>query len=341
MRRRVILFLVLTGSTLLAACGQATDTAMDDAREEAIVVYAAFEDDEKLRNLLAKYTEESGVLVIVRRGKPEAIVNDLIGNKISPPADLLLTKSVVEVWRAAEEGALRPVFSDVVRERSPAWSHDPDELWFGLNFRTAVIVHNMPALIDTNVLDFAGLAEQRFSDSVCLSSSANDVNRMVVAMMIEALGDRPAEVAVRGWMHNLAQPVFDTEMQLVGAIRAGSCRIGIASSTAVALARQDGHEPDLSILVPAETYADIDGIGVARHARNPDGAVKLLEWLFSKETQAASAQANLAYPVNAKAAYTALLTAAGRANVSRRNVGLVAWHEADARQLAKRAHYRE
>ena len=112
-----------------------------------------------------------------------------------------------------------------------------------------------------------------------------------------------------------------------------------AETSAVAMAMQDDQKPELSILVPAETYADIDGIGVARHARNPDGAAKLLEWLFSKEAQAANTQANLTYPVNAKTAHMALLSAAGRANVSRKNVGLVAWHEDDASKLAERAHY--
>ena len=339
MGRCVTLCLILTGSTLLTACDQATDNITDNVRQEAVVVYAAFENDEKLRSLLAKYTEESGVLVIIRHGNPEAIVNDLISNKISPPADLLLTKSVTDVWRAAEEGALRAVFSDFVRERSPAWSHDSDDLWFGLSYRTAVIIHNMPVLADTNMLDFAGLAEQRFSDSVCLSSAANEVNRTVIAMMIETLGVRPTEMAVRGWMDNLAQPVFATEAQLVDAIRAGSCRIGIASSTAVALALQEDQQPNPSILVPAGTYADIDGIGIARHTSNPDGAMKLFEWLFSKDAQAANAQANLVYPVNMKVAHTAPLSAAGRQNVSRKNVGLVAWHAADASKLAERAHY--
>jgi hypothetical protein len=58
------------------------------------------------------------------------------------------------------------------------------------------------------------------------------------------------------------------------------------------------------------------------------------------KVQAANAQASLVYPVNMKAAHTELLGAPGRANVSSKNVGLVAWHDLDAAKLAERAHYR-
>ncbi len=66
----------------------------------------------------------------------------------------------------------------------------------------------------------------------------------------------------------------------------------------------------------------------------------LFERLFTRMTQAANAQASLAYPVNMKAAHAATLNATGRANVSSKNVGLVAWHIVDATKLAERACYR-
>jgi len=327
-------------SIVLAACNQAPATAATAVRSEPVVVYAAFEDDTYLQDLFAEYSEESGVLVIVRRGESAGIVDDLIENKISPPADLLVTQSVTDIWRAAEEGALRALYSDFVRERSSAWSRDPDDLWFGLSYRTAVIVHNTAGLAGEGVPDFAALAEPRFANALCLSSSANAVNRTVIAMLIETMGVRPAEIAVRGWIGNLALPVFDTEAQLIAAIDAGSCRFGIASSTAFAAAMRADPRPGISVLPPDTTYANIDGIGVARHARNPDGAVALVEWLFSTDAQSAHAKQSLMYPANTSAKYANTLDAAGPENVSSKNVGLVAWHEEAAAKLAERARYR-
>ncbi len=340
MRSATVTALITAVSVLLAACDRAPEKPGDDSRQEPVVVYAAFEDDAQLRDLFAAYTEQTGVMVIVRRGEAKSIVNDVIENRISPPADVLMTRSVTDVWRAAEEGALRPMFSVSAREQLPAWSRDPDDLWLATGYRTAVVVHAMEDLGNADLPDFASLAEPRFRKSLCLSSSANKVNSAVIAMMIEAMGVRPAEIAVRGWIANLALPVFDTEAQLIDAIRSGSCRIGIASSSAIARAQNDDSKLEVSLITPATTYADVDGIGVARHARNPEGAIALVYWLFSKDVQEALALQNRTYPANGSAQYDRALDASGPDNVSPRNVGLVAWHAVAAAKLAERARYR-
>lgn len=339
MRSPIVVVLAFAMVALCAGCEKAREGAAEKVRQEPVVVYAAFEDDAKLRELFETYTEETGVLVIVRRGEPESIVNDLIENRISPPADVLMTQSVTGVWRAAEEGALRPLYSESVREQSPAWSRDPDDLWFGTGFRTAVIVGGADAIAEAELSDFAALAKQRFAGQLCLSSSADQVNRTVIAMMIESMDVRPAELAVRGWLKNLARPVVDTEAEVIAAIRSGDCRYGIVSSTAYAVAMANDPRAEISAVTPVITYAEIDGIGVARHAHNPEGAAELVEWLFSTDTQEKMALQNLTYPANPSAAYDDALDSAGPERVSPKNVGLVAWHEVAVTKLAERARY--
>jgi ABC-type Fe3+ transport system substrate-binding protein len=131
-------------------------------------------------------------------------------------------------------------------------------------------------------------------------------------MMISELGVRSTELTVRDWVKNLALPPFDTEARLLDAISEGTC--GIAVVTEVAAAGSG-----LDILVPAKSYADVATLGVARHARNPDGAAALAEWLV---TEVADMQIT------------------GGENISRRNVSLVALHNEEARLLAERARYR-
>jgi len=331
--------LLLTMLLVCGGCEKQGDEITEEVRQEPVVVYAAFEDDASLRELFETYTEETGVLVIVRRGEPGSIVNDLIENRISPPADVLMTKSVAEVWRAAEEGALRPLYSDAVRDRSPAWSRDPDDLWFGTGFRTAVIVAGKEAAADTGLPSFAALAKQRFAGQLCLSSSTNPINRTVIAMMIETMGERPAELAVRGWMKNLARPVVDTEAEVIAGILSGGCNFGIVSSTAFADARASDPRAEVSAFAPVVTFANIDGVGLARHARNPKGAAKLVEWLFSTEVQEEMATQNRMFPADRSAAYDLVLDSAAPKSVSPKNVGLAAWHETEAAKLAERARY--
>lgn len=339
MRSPVVAALFVAIVALSAGCEKQGEGTTEKVRQEPVVVYAAFEDDAKLRALFDTYTNETGVVVIVRRGEPGSIVDDLIENQISPPADVLMTQSVTGVWLAAEEGALRALYSESVRERSPAWSRDPDDLWFGTGFRTAVIAGNKEAMMNTDLPSFAALAEQRFAGQLCLSSSANQVNRTVIAMMIDTMDVRPAELAVRGWMKNLARPVVDTEAEVVAAILSGDCRYGVVSSTAFANAVANNPRVEVSALAPDVTFADIDGVGVARHARNPEGATKLVEWLFSSDVQEEMASQNRTFPTDQNAAYEEALNSAGPKSVSPKNVGLVAWHELAAAKLAERARY--
>jgi ABC-type Fe3+ transport system substrate-binding protein len=121
--------------------------------------------------------------------------------------------------------------------------------------------------------------------------------------------------------------MFDTEVQLVHAIQSGDCAIGIVSSQAAALVAQHIEDSRFELITPAVNYSDIEAVGVARHARNPDGALALLEWLLSKKTQTQHASHTMAH--------AAISAATGTKNVS-----LVARHSEEAQKLSERARYR-
>ena len=299
--------LTVAALILIAACDQTPDPATITVRKEPVVVYAAFKDAAHLRTLFAEYTDKTDVLVIVRGGDSDAIVDDVIENRISPPADVLVTRSVTDAWRAAEEGALRPISSDSLK--TPAWSRDPDNLWAGFAFRTAIIVHGYGRI--DGPLNYADLAESRFGGEVCLSSVTNPMNQAVIAMLIHERGVRPTESIVRGWIRNLTLPVFDSDDQVLDAIVAGHCKIGIVSSAATA-------RSGLWVHIPSPTFADVDAIGIGRHARNPAGAAALVEWLMMSLPTAQFDE---------------------HERVTRHNVGLVAWYQDDVIKLAERARY--
>jgi iron(III) transport system substrate-binding protein len=330
-RSRRLIGLVASSLGLLVACDRASEPVVDTIPNDPVVVYFAGEDDAHLRGVLDNYTDVSGIAVTVRRGLPNRIVDDLIADEINPPADVLVAMSVVDVSRAAEEGALRPLFMPAIKERTPAWLRDPDDYWFALSYRSAVVVYATNFADDAELSSYTVLAEPRFRGQLCLSSSRTAVNRSVIAMLIESMGVRRAEIVVRGWMANLARPVVETEDQLVRAIQSGECQAGIASSAAVAKANATGSGKTLSFSTPVPTFADIESVGIARHARNPGAAAALVEWLFQAEVQSNLAMATLSSP--------AIDSQEVSQQAGARNVGLVAWHEKDAANLAERAGY--
>ena len=327
-------------AALLAAAAACVDTDESDqntgtpaAAGEPVVVYAAVDDKTYLPALFDAYTEDTGIVVIVRHAGPTRIVDDVIENEISPPADVLWTPSVAGVWRAADEGALRPLYSEHVADNVPSWLRDPDGFWFGVSYRTAVIVYDAAALDATAVSDYAALAGPEFNGRLCLSSPDNSVNQAVIAMLIDELGRRPAELVVRGWMTNLAMPVRDDEQDLIDAIHSGRCAVGIASSSAVAVAKSPDPPATVAVFTPATPIANAEGLGVARHARNAAGATALIEWLTTPAIQARHAARWHYFPANGDASHAGTPSAA-------RNVSVVAWNRDEAVKLAERAGYR-
>ena len=312
------------GFALLVACTP-EQSAEERPAPEPIVVYAADKDRMYLPALFDSYTNETGVEVIVRYGDAPGIVDDVIDSRVSPVADLLLVPSVAEIWRAAEKGALRPIYSEFVHASVPKWLRDPDEFWVALSFQAAMIVYDPETINADLLLTYETLARPQFRHQVCLSSSSLPINHAVIAMLIDKLGIRETELTVRGWVANLAMPAFNSEQELLHAIGAGDCAIGIVSSGAATLA-QGVEKSDFRLFTPAELYSNLEGLGVTRHARNPDGALALVEWLLSEKIQLQHASHTLSY-------------AAISAGNDAKNVVLVGWRSEEAEKLAERVRY--
>ena len=87
-----------------------------------VVVYANAEDESLLLTWFAEFTDETGIPVTVKYGDSSANTDAVIANTGLPPADVLLTNSVADIWRAADEGALRPLRT---RWRTPRSTNRP------------------------------------------------------------------------------------------------------------------------------------------------------------------------------------------------------------------------
>lgn len=297
----------------LAACGRDTGSPQEAAptasRPEPVVVYAAHHDPTFWPEIFAGFTRETGIRVTVRHRDAATIVSEVINNHGSPPADILLTPSVHGVWLAAEEGALRPLDRDVLATRVDEALRDPDGYWAPVRVHTATVTHAADFAAGVDVTDFADLGDAAYAGKLCLTSSSLPLNRVLIAGLIDHHGAREAELTVRRWMRNLALPPFDDESSLHGAIADGRCKLGILSADAASgLAA-------VTALAGSGAVVDIDGIGIARHAREPESAMMLVEWLLGSTVVEPSAQA----PV--------------------RRVARAAWRIDDAILLAERAGY--
>lgn len=286
--------LLIATAVFLAAC--------ESEPPQPVVVYVPTEFEESSHSWLS----ESGLDVTVITGDSSAITDKVIGKQDSPRADVLITSGVFDIWRAADEGAMRPLDAAVL-ERIPDELKDPDNAWVAMGHQSSLIGFTASAP-DIPVASYADLGSPEFAGQLCLTSSSLPANRALIGMLIEDLGLKPAERVVRSWVRNFAQAPFLTEAELVAALESGEC-----NSAIVAASPQAG---SLTRFAPEPTYLDIRGIGVTRHAENPDAGQQLVEWVVSKMTGLE--------PVNSNG----------------KNIGIAGWRDEEARLLAERAGYR-
>ena len=238
-----------------------------------VAVYAVGNDENTLTQQLAEFTDDTGIPVILVFSKSSRNVDIFMSNSGSPPPDVLISNNVADVWRAADEGALRPLSKEAVESSDPSLK-DPDGFWIAVAVRWNVIgaLKGASALSQSGIYD--SLAGEDMRGRLCLSSSALHVNRSLIAMLINDRGVKQAERLVRAWIRNLAAPPFSSEDELLEAIRNGTCAYGVLSS--------NPENDDLTYFLPDQHYMDVDAIGVARHAPQAESAQQLVKWLVGK-----------------------------------------------------------
>ncbi len=334
---------------LLTACGGETpeEPATPDTPEAAdqpdprapVVVYASNEDGNYWPQFFQAFTEETGIRVTVRTREQSVNVDDVIANRGTPPADVLIIDGVHDLWRASDEGALRPLAFGGVEQLVDPRFRDPDGQWTAVAVRAATIVVDPESVDVTDVATYEDLGDESLQGKLCLSSSALPTNRALIAMMIDQLGVRPAELAIRYWVRNLAVPPFESDDRLLDALESGTCGIGIVSSQA-AYARLDGDQsPGWVLHFTDEQFANVEGAAVVRHAHQPEHANRLIEWLLQPQQQRNHAVGSMSIPAN-----PALLVEPSWAwsqlnALPDREVSVAGWRDEEAILLAERARY--
>jgi iron(III) transport system substrate-binding protein len=269
-----------------------------------VVVFAAVEDGERLAVTLEKFTNATDIPVDIRSGTAVEHVDAMIA-KTGEPADVVIADDLVEMWRAADRGALRPIRSAALGSHHESL-RDADLLWFVHEIRPIAVARR--AYASPRMVSFEDLGSESFKDRLCLSSSSVVNNRVLLANLIERNGERWAERLVRRWIRNLAEPPFEDEASLRAAIQSGACDYGIVSNPHTVFGNWDK--------VPAPRAYAATAVGVGRHAVHTEAAQVLADWMLRN--------ASVRIPSN-----EALPPAS-----------IAGWRDEEVRLLAERAGYR-
>ena len=272
---------------------------------EQVVVYSA-RNEQLIKPLFDAYQKETGVEVKFITDKEGPLMARLKAEGRNTPADVLLTVDAGNLWQAAEEGLLRPIKSKTLEANVPAHLRDPDNEWFGLSVRARTMIYNPNRVKPGELSTYEDLASPKWKGRLCLRTSKKVYNQSLVAMMIYEYGEGKTEDIVAGWVKNLATAPFPDDTKTMEAVAAGQCDVAIVNTYYFGRLMEKNPNLPLAVFWPNQTvknksagvHVNISGAGVTRHAKNPAGAQKLIEWLASEKAQNLFADVNMEYPVN-------------------------------------------
>lgn len=310
---------------------------------DEVVVYSARK-EHLIKPLFDAYTAETGVKIIYVTDKAGSLLQRLKAEGKNSRADILLTVDAGNLWHAAEEGVLRSVDSKVLMENIPAHLRDPENRWFGLSKRARTIVYSPERVKPEELSSYQGLALEQWKGRLLLRTSKKVYNQSLVAMLIAKYGATETENIVQGWVKNLAAQPFSSDTKLMEGILAGQGDVGIVNT--YYYGRLLKKNPDLKLALfwadqgSDGVHVNVSGGGVTTHAKNPQAAQRLLEWLSSAEAQNLFADTNMEYPVNPKVKPAPEVAAWGAFMASSMNLAKAGELQGEAIRLMDRAGYR-
>ena len=320
-----------------------TETAAAPTNEQVVTIYSS-RNEQLIKPLLDKYTEETGVNIELVTDKTGPLMARLEAEGANTPADMLLTVDAGNLWQAAEQGLLQPVTSSVLETNVPAKYRDPKGQWTGLSLRARTIFYD-PSKVDASQLStYADLADPKWKGKLCLRTSKSVYNQSLVASMIENLGTEKTEQVIRGWVDNLATDVFTDDTSLLEAIAAGQCEVGLTNS--YYSGRIFDEKPDFPVQIfwanqdTTGTHVNISGAGVIANSDNPSGALKLMEWLSSDAAQSIYASSDKEFPVKEGIDKSELLKSWGEFKPDNINVQKFGSLQTQAIQMMDKAGYK-
>ena len=312
-------------------------------KTELITVYSSRK-EHLIKPLFDSFTDETGIKIQYITDKAGPLMARLKAERETTRADMFMTVDAGMLWKASQEGLLRRIESSQLEKSIPNHLRSTNNDWFGLSVRARTIVYATERVQPEELSTYEALADNQWKGRLCLRTAKKIYNQSLIATMINSLGEKQTEAVVKGWVNNLATPPHAKDSQAMEAILAGQCDITLVNTYYFGRLLNKKPESKLAIFWPNQegrgVHVNISGAGVTRHAKNPEDAQKLLEWLASKEAQGDFARLNQEYPANPGVKPSATVASWGNFKEDKINVEAAGRLQVDAVKLMDRAGYK-
>ncbi|REK75700.1 Fe(3+) ABC transporter substrate-binding protein [Paenibacillus paeoniae] len=294
-----------------------------------------------------EFEKKTGITVNEIKGTAEELVERMKREGESSEADLFITVDGGVLNYAKESGVLQPIESETINGNVPAELREKENHWVALASRARVIVYAKDRVTPDQLSTYEALTDEKWKGKVLARSSSNLYNQSLVASLIELNGEEQTLEWSKGIVANFSRDPEGGDRDQAKAIVAGIGDVAIMNTYYVGqmLHSKDAEEvkvaENVGIFFPNQettgTHLNISGIGLAAHAKNKDNALKLIEYMTSKEGQEMLTNGSFEFPTNPTAELPELLKGWGEFKKQSIDYAQLGVHNKKATELLNKA----
>jgi iron(III) transport system substrate-binding protein len=254
---------------------------------------------------LDAFTRETGIAVNVLY-LDTGLIERMKTEGENSPADVIVTVDVARLDELKRAGVTQALDDAALDAAIPAKFRDSGRQWFGLSM-DARVVYAAKDRVKQTAITYEELADPQWKGKLCMRDGQHASNLGLFADMIAAHDAGYAEKWLAGVKANLAGRPSGSDPNQVQAIAEGKCDLALGNATVIAQMLSSA-APDekkwaeaVRVIYPGAadrgSYANISGMALAKYAPDRDNAVKLMQFLASKEAQEIYVRGTLEYPV--------------------------------------------
>ncbi len=257
-----------------------------------------------IKPILDDFTKQTGIktnVVFAKKGLIERVKREGKHSK----ADLVLTSNFSALIQLEDLNLTQKIQSDVVSANVPSTFRDSDGQWVALTKRVRNVYSSKERVGALPELTYEDLADPKYKGKLCTRSGKHPYNLGLVASMIAHHGEAEAKQWLEGVKANLARKPQGNDRAQVKAVKEGLCDIALGNSYYFGKMMQDEQQKSwaeaVHINFPNQTnrgsHINVSGVVMTKYAKNPENALKLIEYMTDNKAQNMYASVNMEYPV--------------------------------------------
>ncbi|MBD8499313.1 extracellular solute-binding protein [Paenibacillus arenosi] len=260
------------------------------------------------RKLYEQFTKATGIKVNEVKGTADELIDQLKREGEHTEADLFMTVDGGSLQAAKQNNVLQPIRSTALVEQVDERWRDVDDHWTAISARARVIVYAKDRVKPEELSTYEDLTSEKWKGRVLVRSSANLYNQSLLASLIKLNGAEEAGHWANGIAANMARQPEGGDRDQAYAIVDKVGDVALMNSYYIGQ-MLNSNKPEevraasrLGVYFPNQqttgVHMNVSGVGLTKHAKNKENAIKLIEYMTSQVGQTLLSSESYEFPVN-------------------------------------------